>query len=172
MVEEAATLDNPSESGDQQPNPGVPFQADPYGRDGTAAPVPGRWSPETLVKFLTGRVQQIDRNIQEQKLPSSEKMDKYVQSLVSNTLKKINENRKGKEKMILQERFADRFQKFWSNDKTMPRVRPTPEELRTALSLLLDDIIVEFGDTGATQPLTAPLRSRSNRRKAASTAAF
>jgi len=112
---------------------GLKLARDPYGRD---APRRGEaksvWSPEPLAKYLTGVASKIYANIQNQKLPSAEKLDAFINRLVSNTHRQLRHAPK-KVRDSLKELCARFFSRFWNFVRNEKLRNTTPEELSTAL---------------------------------------
>lgn len=124
--------------------PGMPLTNDPLGRDGSRRHgVRDAWSVEPLVKYLKGVAQQIDANLRNEKLPTSERLDTYVSKVVSNSRRKLHHAPR-KVRHMLQTLFSRRFQKFWNFTRNEKVRSTTPEELKWVLSALIEQLVAEF----------------------------
>jgi len=108
--------------------PGVGLKWDPFGRD--CRPLEGKkshekqeLSPEPLVKYLQGVVAQIDANLQNHCVPTSDKLDAFVSRLASNMHKR-------------------KIWNFVRNDKVGATTAP---ELKSALQGVIDNVAAGFG---------------------------
>jgi len=108
--------------------PGVGLKWDPFGRD--CRPLEGKkshekqeLSPEPLVKYLQGVVAQIDANLQNHCVPTSDKLDAFVSRLASNMHKR-------------------KIWNFVRNDKVGATTAP---ELKAALQGVIDNVAADFG---------------------------
>mmetsp|Transcript_139598 Transcript_139598/g.434231 ORF Transcript_139598/g.434231 Transcript_139598/m.434231 type:complete len:361 (+) Transcript_139598:81-1163(+) len=123
-----------------------PGKKDPFGRDNPErVQVRSEWSAEPLAKFLQGIVSQIDTNLQNHCVPTSEKLDTFVSRLVANMHRQVKHAPKRIRK-LLQDMFAKRFQKIWNvvrNEKVTRSI--SPEELKVALIGLIESLTSEFG---------------------------
>lgn len=125
---------------------GKPSKKDPFGRDNPdrRQAGPGEWSAEPLAKFLQGIVSQIDTNLQNHSVPTSEKLDTFVSRLIANAHRQMKHAPK-KIRKLLQEAFARRFQKVWNFVRNEKVRSISPEELRAALISLIETLTSEFG---------------------------
>lgn len=123
---------------DSENRPGISLKWDPYGRDAPRrCEVKPSWSVDPLTKYLKGVVGQINTNVQDKRVPTSEKLDAFVSRLVSNTQRQLKHAPR-KVRHTLQALFSSRFLKFWNYVRN-EKVRTTsPEELRGALGELVD----------------------------------
>jgi len=124
--------------------PGMLLTSDPLGRDGSRRPVDrAAWSPEPLAKYLKGVTLQIDTNLRNERLPTAERLDRFVSKVVSNARRKLHHAPR-KDRHLLQTLFSRRFQKFWNFTRN-EKVRSTnPEELKWVLVTLLEQLVSEF----------------------------
>jgi len=121
-----------------------PGKKDPFGRDNPArSQVRGEWSAEPLAKFLQGIVSQIDANLQNHCVPTSEKLDTFVSRLVANTHRQVKHAPKRIRK-LLQELVAKRFQKIWNFVRNEKVRSISPEELKGALIGLIESLTADF----------------------------
>lgn len=121
-----------------------PGKKDPLGRDDPGrTQVRGEWSAEPLAKFLQGIVSQIDANLQNHCVPTSEKLDTFVSRLVANTHRQMKNAPKGIRK-VLQGLFAKRFQKIWNFVRNEKVRSISPEELKAALIGLIESLTSDF----------------------------
>merc|ERR1712129_200596 len=124
---------------------GAPLRRDPLGRDRGKRPQgKGDWSVEALAKYLKGVASQIEENLQKQQTPTAEKLDMFVERLVLITQRQTRHAPKKVQHMVVG-MFTQRFKKFWNVTRN-EKVRSTsPEELKGALSCLIDGLNSEFG---------------------------
>jgi len=121
-----------------------PGKRDPFGRDNPQRrEVRGEWSAEPLAKFLQGIVSQIDANLQNHCVPTSEKLDMFVSRLVANTHRQMKHAPK-KIRKLLQDLFAKRFQKIWNFVRNEKVRSISPEELKAALIGLIESLTSDF----------------------------
>lgn len=124
--------------------PGMPLKWDPYGRDGPRrCEVKTEWSADPLAKYIRGVVSQIDANLTNHLVPSSEKLDAFVSRLVANTHRQMKHAPK-RARHTLQGMFSRRFLKFWNFVRNEKVRTTTPEELKGALVGLIEGLITEF----------------------------
>jgi len=120
-----------------------PGKKDPFGRDNPERIQVREWSAEPLAKFLQGIVSQIDANLQNHCVPTSEKLDTFVSRLVSNTHRQMKHAPKRIRK-LLQDLFAKRFQKIWNFVRNEKVRSISPEELKVALIGLIESLTADF----------------------------
>jgi len=121
-----------------------PGKKDPFGRDNPERrEVRSEWSAEPLAKFLQGIVSQIDANLQNHCVPTSEKLDTFVSRLVANTHRQMKHAPKRIRK-LLQDLFAKRFQKIWNFVRNEKVRSISPEELKAALIGLIESLTSDF----------------------------
>mmetsp|Transcript_34867 Transcript_34867/g.89528 ORF Transcript_34867/g.89528 Transcript_34867/m.89528 type:complete len:369 (+) Transcript_34867:141-1247(+) len=151
------TCDEPLAVGDTRP--GMPLKWDPYGRDGSRRLEikTSGWSVEPLAKYLKGVAMQIDANLRDECLPTSERLEAFVSRLVANTQRKLKQAPR-KVKHTLQALSARRFQKFWNFARNEKVRATTPEELKWALLTLIENLISEFAvnPDALAQPVAQP----------------
>lgn len=124
--------------------PGMPLTNDPLGRDGSRRPgARDVWSVEPLAKYLKGVAMQIDANLRNERLPTSERLDSYVSKLVSNSRRKL-QHAPRKVRHVLQTMFSRRFQKFWNFTRNEKVRSTTPEELKWVLITLVEQLVSDF----------------------------
>jgi len=124
--------------------PGLPLTNDPLGRDGSRRPAGKEaWSLEPLAKYLKSVALQIDANLRNGRLPSSERLDAYVSKVVSNSRRKLHHAPR-KVRHMLQAVFSRHFQKFWNFTRNEKVRSTTPEELKWVLIALIEQLISEF----------------------------
>jgi len=125
--------------------PGMPLTDDPLGRDGSRRHDGHRenWSVEPLAKYLKGVALQIDANLRNERLPTTERLDMYVSKVVSNTRRKLHHAPR-KVRHALQTLFSRRFQKFWNFTRNEKVRSTTPEELKWVLIALIEQLVAEF----------------------------
>merc|ERR1711879_400536 len=93
---------------------------------------------------MGGVMTQIEQNVQNHCVPTAEKLDAFVSRLVYNAHRQI----KHAPKMVrhtLQGMFSQRFQKFWNFVRNEKVRTTTPEELKSALSSLIENLTADFG---------------------------
>lgn len=125
---------------------GLPLPRDPFGRDGSGSSVSIRrlevrsgWSVEPLAKYLKGVATQIETNLRDGCLPSAERLEVFVQKLVLHTKKQLK-NAPRQDRRNLQVLISDRFQTFWDFTRNQ-KVGPTsPEELRSVIVTLVENL--------------------------------
>jgi len=128
--------------------PGVGLKWDPFGRD--RRPAEGKkirekqeWSPEPLVKYLKGVVAQIDANLQNHCVPTSEKLDAFVARLASNMHRQTKHAPKSS-RHLLQLMFKKSFRKIWNFVRNEKVSATTPPELKAALQGVIDNVTADF----------------------------
>lgn len=130
-----------------EPRPGaISFKWDPYGRDVPRrnCDVKSEWSVEPLAKYLKRVVEQINANIETNRLPTADKLDAFVLRLVGNTHRLLKHAPK-KMRQTLHGMLTRRFQRFWNYSRN-EKVRSTdPQELKSMLTWLIDALVSEFG---------------------------
>lgn len=126
--------------------PGMPLKNDPCGRDDPRrSEHSGHWSVEPLTKYLKSIVRKIESNLRDKRLPTAEKLDTFVSGLVATTQRQLRHAPR-KVRPVLQAMFSKRFQSFW-NFVPNEKVRSTaPEELKLALTGLIE-ALVQFSVT-------------------------
>lgn len=131
------------EAGDSRP--GMALKWDPFGRDSIRRVVDtkGKWSLEPLVKYLKDVARQIDANLRDERLPTSDRLDTYVHRLVANTQRQLKHAPR-KVRHPLQAMFSKRFQKFWNFARNEKVRTTTPEELKVALIVLIENLTSEL----------------------------
>mmetsp|Transcript_106510 Transcript_106510/g.194157 ORF Transcript_106510/g.194157 Transcript_106510/m.194157 type:complete len:432 (-) Transcript_106510:38-1333(-) len=127
---------------------GWPLKRDPYGRDGHGRDGPRRgeakeWSVEPLAKYLKSVVHQIDTNINNQRLPTAEKLDAFVTRLVANTQRQLRHAPK-KTRHAIQAMCARRFHRFWNFARNEKVKATTPEELKCVLICLIEALLSKY----------------------------
>jgi len=151
--------------------PGAGLKWDPFGRD--RRPLEGKkshekqeWSPEPLVKYLQSVVAQIDANLQNHCVPTSDKLDAFVSRLASNMQRRTKHAPKSA-KHLLHSMFKKSFRKIWNfvrNEKVSATGAP---ELKAALQGVIDNVAADFGVSP--EPLVVqPRPTRPRRRTTAS----
>mmetsp|Transcript_13910 Transcript_13910/g.26876 ORF Transcript_13910/g.26876 Transcript_13910/m.26876 type:complete len:339 (-) Transcript_13910:116-1132(-) len=122
---------------------------DPFGRD--RRPLEAKkshekqeWSPEPLVKYLQGVVAQIDANLQNHCVPTSEKLDAFVSRLASNMHRQTKHAPKSA-RHLLQSMFKKSFRKIWNFVRNEKVSATTPPELKVALQGVIDNVAADFG---------------------------
>mmetsp|Transcript_58482 Transcript_58482/g.166315 ORF Transcript_58482/g.166315 Transcript_58482/m.166315 type:complete len:334 (-) Transcript_58482:247-1248(-) len=125
--------------------PGVSIKWDPFGRDNPRRlEVKNEWSGEPLAKYLKGVVFQIDTNLQNHCVPTTEKLDAFVSRLVGTTHRQMKHAPK-RQRHVLQALFAKRLQKFWNFVRNEKVKSTSPEELKSALLSLIESLTTDFG---------------------------
>ncbi|CAE8619390.1 unnamed protein product, partial [Polarella glacialis] len=121
--------------------PGQPLKWDPFGRDGSRRPeVKSEWSPEPLAKYLKGIVVQIDTNLTDGRLPTSERLDAFVGRLVANSQRQLKHSPR-EVRHVLQAMFALRFQRFWNFNRNQKVRSFAAEELKWTLTGLVENLM-------------------------------
>jgi len=148
--------------------PGVGLKWDPFGRD--RRPLEGKkshkkqeWSPEPLVKYLHGVVAQIDANLQNQCVPTSDKLDAFVSRLASN-MHRRTKNAPKNAKHLLHSMFKKSFRKIWNFVRNEKVSATTAPELKAALQGVIDNVASDFG----VNPELLVVQPRPRRRTTAS----
>lgn len=126
---------------------GFPLKRDPYGRDGPRRGEAKEWSVESLAKYLKSVVHQIDTNINNQRLPTAEKLDREVTRLVANTQRQLRHAPK-KTRHAIQAMCARRFHRFWNFARNEKVKATTPEELKCVLICLIEALFSKFSMVG------------------------
>lgn len=123
---------------------GVPVlqTKDPYGRHPPKAKEDA-WSVEPLAKIMKGAVSQIDGNLQKYGMPSPEKLDSFISRLVSKTKESTNMAPKDAQRNI-RRTFASCMQPFWDVAHNQKIKDATPDELKVAISHLIEHVNSEF----------------------------
>jgi len=98
--------------------------------------VKATWSVEPLLKYLKSVVHQITKNLQDKRLPTSEKLDAFVSRLVATTWRLLKKAPRAA-RHPLQANFTRRFQKFWNFGRNEKVRTTTPEELKATLAELI-----------------------------------
>jgi hypothetical protein len=165
IVEVPVVSADPALSADEpivvcDPSPGMPLKWDPYGRDGNRRWLEFKssgWSVEPLARYLKCVAMQIDANLRDECLPTTERLEVFVSRLVANTQRKLKQAPR-KVKHTLQVLFTRRFQKFWNFARNEKVRATTPEELKWALLTLIENLISEFAvnPDALAQPLAQP----------------
>lgn len=143
----------------------MPLKYDPYGRDKdkqvrSSAEKP-EWNVDSLANYLRDIVAQIEANLQNQMLPTGEKLDTFITGLVS-AMHRLLKHAPRKIRSPLREMIAKRFRLFWVFARN-EKVRPTdPEELRSTLTGLIDALVQDFGATEESKR-TVQLKPRKKR---------
>eukprot|EP00403_Amphidinium_massartii_P014347 CAMPEP_0178425148 /NCGR_PEP_ID=MMETSP0689_2-20121128/28574_1 /TAXON_ID=160604 /ORGANISM="Amphidinium massartii, Strain CS-259" /LENGTH=348 /DNA_ID=CAMNT_0020046803 /DNA_START=107 /DNA_END=1153 /DNA_ORIENTATION=- len=120
----------------------IALKWDPYGRDIRRCDAKiEACSVQPLTKYLEGVRTQIDSNLQNGIIPSNEKLDKFVDRLVKNLNGQLKSApHKSHKRKALQGLFVQHFKRFWKF-RTNEKVRtPNPEELKGALTGLIDSL--------------------------------
>lgn len=138
--------------------PGMPLKNDPCGRDAPReSERNGSWSVEPLTKYLKSIVKKIDSNLRDKRLPTAEKLDAFVSGLVATTQRQLKHAPR-KVRPVLQAMFSRRFQNFW-NFVPNEKVRSTaPEELKLALTGLIEALVQFSVNSDATLAHPQPMR--------------
>jgi len=131
--------------------PGVGLKWDPFGRDRRPLELKGKkshekqdWSPEPLVKYLQGVVAQIDANLQNHCVPTSDKLDAFVSRLASNMHRRTKHAPKNA-KNLLHSMFKKSFRKIWNFVRNEKVSATTAPELKAALQGVIDNVAADFG---------------------------
>jgi len=158
--------------------PGITHKCDPYGRDGSSSSSRCRpetkhgWSPEPLAQYLTDAVMQIDSNLRDEQVPTSERLQEYVTKLVDHTRRRLKHAPK-KDRLALQALFTQRLQRFWDFGQNQKARSTTPEvasacpdmerdavrqlqELKSALVAIVENLLVDFAMNTDTLLLAQP----------------
>jgi hypothetical protein len=132
---------------------GMTFKLDPLGRDaprgGDASKSKNAWSVEPLAKYLKNVTQIVESNINKKRLPTEEKLDAFVAKLVREVHRQVRHAPK-KVRPNLTRLCACRFDRFHDFTRNQRVVTPSPEELKIALTTLVEALLAEF--------VTRPLR--------------
>jgi len=126
----------------------ISFKWDPYGRD-----VPRfheqkqEWSVGPLAKYLKRVVQQIDSNIENKRQPTADKLDAFVARLMGNLHRQLKHAPK-KHRHTLQGMISKRFQRVWNFGRNEKVRNTTPEELKSIILNLVDNLLSEFPVAG------------------------
>lgn len=140
----------------EQHRPGGGLKWDPFGRDrrpleasstlwqGKKGHDKREWSPEPLVKYLQGVVAQIDANLQNHCVPTSEKLDAFVSRLASNMHRRTKHAPKSA-KHSLHSVFKKSFRKIWNFVRNEKVSATTAPELKAALQGVIDNVAADFG---------------------------
>lgn len=123
---------------------GITIKWDPCGRDGPRRKTASEWSADHLAKYLKSVVSQIDANVSNSCVPSSEKLDSFVFRLVANTHRQMR-HAPQKVRHALQAMIGKRFQRFWNFQRNEKLSMTTPEELRTTLTAVVEGLVSDFG---------------------------
>lgn len=148
------------------PAPGS-FKGDPHGRDVPKrfGEVRSEWSLEPLLKYLKKAALQIEANIETHRLPTAEKLDAFVTRLVANTHRLLKHAPKDLRR-TLQSMISRRFQRFWNFVRNEKLRSTNPEELKSAMTLLIEALTLEVVVSPATlaepERLHAPLAKHHN----------
>mmetsp|Transcript_3053 Transcript_3053/g.7820 ORF Transcript_3053/g.7820 Transcript_3053/m.7820 type:complete len:349 (+) Transcript_3053:145-1191(+) len=120
----------------------IKFKWDPYGRDlRRTEPKIDAWSITPLAKYLEGVRSQIDSNLQNGIIPSADKLDKFVERLIRNIHGQMRSApKKSLKSKALQGLFAHHFP-FWNFTGNKKVRTPSPEELKGALTGLIDALL-------------------------------
>lgn len=120
---------------------GLKLTRDPYGRDAPrGCEAHSTWSPEPLAKYLKGVASQIDTNIQNHRLPTSEKLDNFVNRLVAHTHRQLRHAPKGV-RHFMKEICTKRFHRFWNFVRNEKVRSTTPEELTSVLVCIVEALV-------------------------------
>jgi hypothetical protein len=131
---------------------GLTFKLDPLGRDAPRADISkskNTWSVEPLAKYLKSVTQIVESNINKKRLPTEEKLDAFVAKLVTEVHRQVRHAPK-KVRPNLTRLCACRFDRFHDFKSNQRVVTPSPEELKIALTTLVEALLAEF--------MTRPLR--------------
>lgn len=119
---------------------------DPYGasfgRDGPRRwePPAKEWSPDPLARYLRGVVKQIEQDMQNHGVPTAEKFDAFMSRLVVNLARHVKRAPK-KRRQALQVLLSKR-----SFSRHEQQRATTPEELKSTLNSLIEDLLKEFAE--------------------------
>jgi hypothetical protein len=142
-AQKAGTDSAPPSSTDPVAHIGVALTQDPYGRDAPRRSlVKAAWSPESLAKYLKGVASQIDSNIQNERLPTAEKLDAFIKRLVSNTHRQLRHAPK-KARRSMNELCARVFYRFWNFSRNEKVGNTSPEELTSVLLCIVEALLSE-----------------------------
>lgn len=147
---------------------GATLKRDPYGRDKPRYSAKPEWTVDPLARYLRGVVSQIEANLQNHCLPTTEKLDAFVTRLVANTHRQMKHAPRNV-RHPLRGIFERRFKKFWvfaRNEKIRPT---TPEELKNTLTGLIEALSSEFGAEEHGTLLVQLKAPRAQRRAASQT---
>lgn len=154
QAEHCATSETQTASTSEHPclSVGAALKWDPFGRDGSRRPeVKSEWLPEPLARYLRGVAVQIDTNLTQGRMPTSEQLDRFVAKLVTNTKRYIQAAPR-KVRHRLQALCALRFHGFWNFTRNEKVKTVTTQELKFAVAGLVENLSKpDFGSSGAEQ---------------------
>lgn len=137
--------------------PGAFIKADPFGRDVPRhGKVKADWSVEPLIKYLKKVLKTVDANLQDKRLPTTEKLDSFVSRLVGQT-SRIVERAPKRVRSHLRAVISKSFSRFWNFVRNEKIRVPTPEELHRSLSQLIE-AFTEF--MASQESLVQPIPAR------------
>lgn len=98
---------------------------------------------EPLAKYLKDVALQVEANLSNGCLPTSERLDSFVHRLVANTQRQLKHAPRNCKHMLLA-MFTRRFQKYWNFPRNEKVRSITPEELKWILVGLVENLNSEF----------------------------
>jgi len=137
---------------------GMPLKWDPFGRDGAGRRQEGSrssWTPETLASYLKGVAVQIDDNLSHGRLPTPDRLDAFVSRLVAHSQRQLKHAPR-KVRHQLHATFTLRFQTFWNFTHNRKVRSITPDDLKTILTTLVENLSNSDWATSVDQPLAQP----------------
>lgn len=150
-LEEEASLDKELRDPDGRGAPlGMKLKRDPHGRDVDPRRYETKsrsydWSPEPLAQYLRGVASQVESNIQNHRLPTSEKLDTFVSKLIATAHRKLRHAPK-KTRLSLNALCTKRFKRYWNfeRNKKLGSESCQPQELIGILASIVEALVPEM----------------------------
>lgn len=127
--------------------PANPFRRERHGRDGpprhTWGPDFRAWTAAPLVRYLKRVALQIDSNVRNKSMPTTDRLDAFVSKLIDQSKRQLRSAPK-KVRPMLQQHFVQQFQYYWDFLQNTKVNDITPEELKWSLISLIETLITAF----------------------------
>ncbi|CAK0866338.1 unnamed protein product, partial [Prorocentrum cordatum] len=127
--------------------PANPFRRERHGRDGpprhTWGPDFRAWTATPLVRYLKRVALQIDSNVKNKSMPTTDRLDAFVSKLIDQSKRQLRSAPK-RVRPMLQHHFVQQFQYYWDFLQNTKVKDITPEELKWSLISLIETLIASF----------------------------